>query len=96
MSNMFNQRYALTKLRAELERRKERIYRKYEKFRHLAWRCRNGEEQKKKAVVGNKFKVLGSWVMQCGIREVRRQEVVKEEVKYCYKLHLAITPWILA
>jgi len=30
------------------------------------------EEQKKKIAMGNKFEVLGSYVMQCGVREVRR------------------------
>jgi len=32
-------------------------------------------------VAGNKFEVLRSQVIQCGVREVRRQEVVKEVVK---------------
>jgi len=81
MSDMLNQRHTLAKLRAELEGREGRIYRKYGRFRHLAWRCRNGEELKKKTVGGNKFEVLASRVMQCGVREVRRQEIVREEVK---------------
>ena len=34
-----------------------------------------------KKTAENKFAVLGSRVMQCGVREVRRQEVVKSEVK---------------
>ena len=32
-------------------------------------------------VVGSRFKVLKSRIMQCGVREVRRQKTVKEEVK---------------
>jgi len=81
MSDMLNQRRALTKLRAELEGREGRICRKCGRFRHLAWKYRSREELKKKTVGGNKFEVLGSRVMQCGVREVRRQEIVREEVK---------------
>jgi len=32
-------------------------------------------------VAENRFEVLRSWVMQCGVREVRRQETVREVVK---------------
>ena len=48
---------------------------------HLTRKCRNREEQKKKTVVGNRFEVLRSRIMQCGVREVRRQEKVEEIVK---------------
>jgi len=44
---------------------------------------RSEEEQKKKIVVENRFEVLKNRVMQCGVK-VRRQEVIKEEVK-CFK-----------
>jgi len=80
ISNMLNQRQALAKLRAEIEGREERICRRYGRFGHLAWKCK-GEEEKKKIVRGNKFEVLKNRVMQCGVREVRRQEVVREVVK---------------
>jgi len=79
---MLNQKHTLAKLRAELERREERICKKCGRFRHLTWKCRSEQEQKKKTVVGNRFEALGSHVMQYGVREVRRQEVVREEVKY--------------
>jgi len=46
MSNMLNKRCALTKLRAELEGREGRICRQCNKFEHLTWKCRSGEEQK--------------------------------------------------
>ena len=81
MSDMLNQRCALAKLRAELEGREGRICRKCGRFRHLAQKCRSEEEQEKKAVGGNRFKVVKSRVMQCGVKEVRRQEVVREEAK---------------
>jgi len=81
MSNMLNKRHALAKLRVELEERKGRLCRHCGRFRHLVQKCRSGEEQKKKAVVGNKFKVLKSHMIQCEVKEVRRQDVVKEEVR---------------
>ena len=82
LSNMLNQRWALTKLRAELERREGRLYRQCRKFGHLTWNCRREREQKKKEEKGNKFEVLRSRVIQCEVREVRRQEVVGQIVKY--------------
>jgi len=81
MSNMLNERWALTKLRAELEGREGRICRRCGRFGHLTWNCRKGEEQKKRMVGGNRFGTLRSQVMQCGVREVRRQEVVRNVVK---------------
>jgi len=81
MSNMLNQRCALAKLRAELEGRDGRICRRCGKFGHLTRRCRRAEEQKKEKVATNRFEALKSRVMQCGVREVRRQEMVKNVAK---------------
>jgi len=81
MSNILKKRHALTKLRAELEGREGRLCRHCGRFGHLIQNCKNGEEQRKKMVVANRFKALESWVMQCGVREVRRQEVIREDVK---------------
>ena len=82
MSDMLNKRHALAKLRAELEGREGRLCRHCGRFRHLIQKYRSEEKQKKKIVIGNKFKVLGSHVMQCGVRELRRQKIAREKVKY--------------
>jgi len=81
MSDMLNERCALAKLRAKLEGREGRICRKCGRFGHLARKYRSREEWKKEKVVTNRFEALGSQVMQYGVREVRRQEVVRDMVK---------------
>jgi len=81
MSKMLDQRRALAKLRAELEGREGRLCRRCGRFGHFARNCRNGKEQEGKKVRENKFAVLGSRVMQCGVKDVRRQEVVRSVVK---------------
>ena len=78
---MLNQRCALAKIRAELEGREGKLYRRCGKFGHLAQNCRSGKEQKKEKVAENRFEVLRSQVMQCKVRELRRQEVVRDVVK---------------
>jgi len=61
------------------------LYRSCKGFGHLVCNCRNKKEGEKGTIVlQNKFEVLKSRVMQCGVREkvIRRVGVV--EVK-CYK-----------
>jgi len=54
-------------------------------FGHLAHNCRNRKKEKKgMAILQNKFEVLKSRVMQCGVKEktIRRQEAAVVE---CFK-----------
>ena len=85
---MLNQQHTLTKLRAEIEGREERMCQKCRKFRHLAHNYRNKKKETKgKLIPQNKFKVIVSRVMQCGVKEevkVRRQEIVEEEIQ-CFR-----------
>jgi len=77
MSNLLNEKYALAKLRAELEERKGKICRCCKKFGHLAQNCRNRRgEEKRKVVSQNKFEMLSSRVMRCRMK-LRRQETEK-------------------
>ena len=84
---MLNQQHALTRLRAELERRDRRKCWSCEKFGHLACNYRNKNEEKKgKLISRNKFKVLLSRIIRCEVKEevrIRRNEMV-EEVK-CFR-----------
>ena len=51
----------------------------------MAKNCRSkGRRNEKKKEGENKFEVLANRVMQCGVREVRRQEVVEEKIQ-CFK-----------
>ena len=52
-------------------------------FGHLAKNCRNkeGRVEEKAKITSDQFKALASRVMQCEVREVRRQEVVKQQMK---------------
>jgi len=72
MSNMLNARCALAKLRAGLERREGRLCRHCRRFGHVAQKYRSEKEETKKTKPQNRFKVLKSQVMQCGVREVRQ------------------------
>jgi len=83
MSNLLKEKYSLTKLREELEERKGKLCRCCEKFRHLAHNYKNKEEEEKGIVVPqNRFEVLKSRVMQCGVKEKTIRKVGVMEVKY--------------
>jgi len=63
-NSILKQKQSLTRLREELEERKEKLCFSYKKFRHLAQNCRNrGGEEKGKAIPQNKFEVLSSQVI---------------------------------
>jgi len=85
MSSLLKEKRALTKLREELEGRKEKLCRSCKGFGHLARNCRNRKEGEKGAEMPqNKFEVLKSRVMQCGVKEkvVRNMRTV---VVKCFK-----------
>jgi len=82
---MLKERRALAKLRVELEGRKGKLCRCYRKFGHLACNCRNKRREKEGTVVPqNKFEVLSSRVMQCGIEE-RVVRSVRAVVVKCFR-----------
>ena len=85
MSSLLKEKYALAKLREELEGRKGKLCRNCKGFRHLARNCRNRKGGEKEAEMPqNKFEVLKSRVMQCGIEE-RVVRSVKMVVVKCFK-----------
>ena len=88
MSNLLNQKHTLAKLKAELEGRRKRICQCCRRFGHLACNCRNkNEEEKGKSILQNRFEVIASRVMQCGVKkkvEIRKQETVEEGVQ-CFR-----------
>jgi len=70
MSNLLNKKHALAKLRAELEGRKGKLCRYCKGFGHLARNCRKQKETEKGVTMSqNKFEVLRSRIIQCGIEE---------------------------
>jgi len=88
MSVILNEKQALAKLRAELEGRKGKLCFNCKKSGHLAQNCRNKEEKGKRGVASqNKFEMLSSRMMQCGVEEkvIRRIEAVEVECFKCGK-----------
>ena len=87
MSSILNQKKVLAKLRAELEGREERKCWECKRFGHLTHNYRNqGRKKKGKTIPQNKFEILASRVMQCGVKEkvkVRWQET--EEGVRCFR-----------
>jgi len=84
MSTLLKEKRALTKLREELEGRKGKLCRSCKRFGHLARNCRNRKEGEKGVEMPqNKFEVLKSRVMQCGVegKTIRSIRVVVE----CFK-----------
>jgi len=86
MSNLLKQKCSLTKLREELKERKGKLCFSCRKFRHLAWNCRNKKEKEKEKVISqNKFEMLSSRAMRCGV-ELRRQEIEEKDwIVECFK-----------
>jgi len=85
LSNLLKEKRALAKLRVELEERKGKLCRSCKGFGHLAQNCRNRKEEEKGAEMPqNKFEVLKSRVMQCGIEE-RVVRSIRIEAVRCFK-----------
>jgi len=84
---MLKEKQALASLRAQLKGRREREYWSCRKFVYLAHNCRTKKEEKeKREKPQNRYEMLVTRVMQCGVRnevEVRWQERI-EEVK-CFR-----------
>ena len=70
-------------MRSELEGREDRKCWGCKQFSHIAKNYRNkgGRVKEKKKKSTNRFEALVSRVMQYGVKEVRRQKVVREVVK---------------
>jgi len=85
MSSLLNEKRALAKLRAELEGRRGKLCRHCKGFGHLVRNCRKEREEEKEVVKPqNKFEILSSRVMQCGVEErvVRSMRMVAVK---CFK-----------
>jgi len=78
MSNLLKEKCALVSLKTKLEGRQERECWKCRGLGHQTQHCRKEEKKKEKLTPQNKFKILASRVMRCGV-ELRRQEVKHEE-----------------
>jgi len=85
MSSLLKEKYALTKLRKELEGRKGKLCRGYKGFGYLAQNCRKKREEEKGVVIPqNNSEILSSRVIQCGIEERAARSIRTVAVK-CFK-----------
>jgi len=85
MSNLLKEKHALAKIRVEIEKKSRKLCQCYKKFGHLAQNCRNKRKEKKGTVIPqNKFEVLKSRVMQCGVEEKMIRNV-RMTVVECFK-----------
>ena len=85
LSKMLDTQWALTKIKSELQGREGKKCWGCKQFGHLAKNCRNrGGRVEEKKKMTNRFKALTSRIMQCGVKEVRQQEVV-EERRWCFR-----------
>jgi len=85
LSNLLREKHALAKLRVKLEGRKGKLCRSCKGFGHLAQNCRNGKEGERGVEMSqNKFEVLRSRVMQCGVEE-RVVRSMKTAVVKCFR-----------
>jgi len=85
LSNLLREKRALAKLRVELEGRKGKLCQSCRRFGHLAQNCRNRKEEEKGAErPRNKFEILRSRVMQCGV-EKRIVRSTRTVVVRCFK-----------
>ena len=71
LSNILKEKQAFALLRVQLEERRERECWSYRKFGYLAYNCRTKkkEEKKKGEKPQNRYEMLATRVMQCGVRD---------------------------
>ena len=85
MSSLLKEKRTLAKLRKELKGRKGKLCRSCKGFGYLARNCRNRKEGEEGAEMPqNKFEILRSRVMQCGV-EKRVVRGARREVVRCFK-----------
>jgi len=85
LSSLLKEKRALAKLRVELEERKGKLCKSCKGFGYLARNYRNRKEGKKRVEIPqNKFEVLRSRVMQCGVEE-RVVKSMKTALVKCFR-----------